>query len=660
MNCGFGKLRQLATLVVLGVLVVLAQPPETAPTLTLPDDGDVIVYLKQSIGWHGQVLPLDRLAADPSDVMFLSDGQQISTEILQLSFDFARADAEIADRQKSPSSDSGQSSTSSRLTQAVSEAEQELKERQEELQPLKQQLTTAAGRKRTQLQAQVDAVQSEIDLEQTRSQTLRELLRVGDTGAKVAGGTLLSQVNALQRSVPELPPPPEASGAGASTGSSNAQKSSAPPQTFAPPPTIAVSNAQPSGGVISLIEQSIALNRKLHTIDQAALATDALAHAGQKFRTPLVQSLNTLEQQGDQALQQVESNPSATPQDTKRQLDALTAQYKEASNIVLPLGKQAILLGSYKATLGRWHDAVKSDYDAVLRLLLVRLAILAFVIILVITVSEFWRKAIFRYVHDVRRRYQFLLLRRILITVAIAIAVAFALASEIGSLATFVGLITAGIAVALQNVILAVAGYFFLIGKYGVRVGDRVQISGVTGDVLDIGLIRLHMIEVSDAAAGRQPTGRVVVFSNAIVFQPGASFFKQIPGTNFTWHQVTLILAPESDYRQVEKRLLGAVEEVYGDYRESMERQHRRMQESLSVVVGIPRPQSRLRLTQSGLEVVIRYPTELSNAAEIDDRVTRELLDAINKPPRLKLVGSGTPNIQAVPQPEAQTEQRAS
>src|SRR5205085_9192116 len=106
-------------------------------------------------------------------------------------------------------------------------------------------------------------------------------------------------------------------------------------------------------------------------------------------------------------------------------------------------------------------------------------------------VSYLWRKATFRNVHDVRRLYQFLLLRRFVVWFLIVMILAVAFASELGSLATFAGLLTAGIAVALQNVIRSVAGYFFLIGKYGVRVGDRVQIAGVTGEVVDIGLVRL-------------------------------------------------------------------------------------------------------------------------------------------------------------------------
>jgi small-conductance mechanosensitive channel len=274
--------------------------------------------------------------------------------------------------------------------------------------------------------------------------------------------------------------------------------------------------------------------------------------------------------------------------------------------------------------------------------LIVLVVILGFVFIL----SSIWRKATFRYIQDVRRRYQFLLLRRIVVWALIAVIIAVAFASELGTLATFAGLLTAGVAVALQNVILSVAGYFFLIGKYGVRVGDRVQISGVTGEVVEIGLVRLHLMEIG---AGATPTGRMVVFSNSVVFQPTAGLFKQIPGTRFDWHEITVTVASDSDYHQVEQRLTNAVNVVFDKYRDRMERQRRSMEQSLSpLAVSSLHPETRLRFTQGGLEVVIRYPVELDHANEIDDHIARELLDAINRPPKLKLVGSGAPSIQAV------------
>src|SRR5437868_8075817 len=150
----------------------------------------------------------------------------------------------------------------------------------------------------------------------------------------------------------------------------------------------------------------------------------------------------------------------------------------------------------------------------------------------VVVGGEIWRRTTFRYIHDVRRRYQFLLLRRVVMWVAIILIIVLAFATQLGSAVTFAGLITAGVAVALQNVIVSVVAYFFLIGKYGIRVGDRVQIGDVTGEVVDIGLVRMHIMELG-GAGDMQPTGRVVAFSNSIVFQPTAGVFKQIPGTSF-------------------------------------------------------------------------------------------------------------------------------
>jgi hypothetical protein len=72
-----------------------------------------------------------------------------------------------------------------------------------------------------------------------------------------------------------------------------------------------------------------------------------------------------------------------------------------------------------------------------------------------------------------------------------------------------------------------------------------------------------------------------------------------------------------------------------------MEIQHLSMQRSLrSIPSGALAPESRVRLSSTGLEVVIRYPVELGNAAAIDDRVTREVLDAVGREPKLQLLGA--------------------
>jgi len=89
-------------------------------------------------------------------------------------------------------------------------------------------------------------------------------------------------------------------------------------------------------------------------------------------------------------------------------------------------------------------------------------------------------------------------------------------------------LLAAGIAVALQSVILSAIGYFVLVGRRGIRIGDSVRISGITGDVSDIGWFQFQLKEIDMET--QQPTGNTVTFSNSFVLASpatGLSKFKQ-------------------------------------------------------------------------------------------------------------------------------------
>ena len=614
-----------------------AQNQSTAP----PTANDVIGFLNQTIAWYRHFPVEEQLATEPRDVLFVDQDRRLADQILQLSFDFAKAEAQgMAPAAASSSTNQANNSDLARyqsLLNMADKADQQVKQSQLELDSLRQKLASATGKRAVTLRSSIAEVQSELQLAQDRRDTLRSMVEfVG--GASTGGGptTLLAQVQELEHTIPAMAAK-TATGQNISTAST---------------PAAAASRKEPTG-ILGLITELINLSHKDSMIDDTMQLTDRLSQSAKDLRAPLVAGLKQAAQQGDQIGNQPDSSDPAVLAQQKAQLDALGAQFKRYSGAVLPLSKQRVLLDLYKRSLTNWKDAVKSEYTADLRALGLRLAVLAVVLLFVVGFAELWRRAIYRYVHEVKRRYQYLLLRRIVLWFLIAVIVAFAFATELGSLATFAGLLTAGVAVALQNVILSVAGYFFLIGKYGLRAGDRVQIAGVTGEVVDIGLVRLHLMELGSGGSDAQPTGRVVAFSNSVVFQPTGGVFKQIPGTNYVWHEMRLTLAPESNYRAVEERLCNAVESVYSQYRERIEAQRKHIERTIGPAAASSLgPQSRLRLTQAGLEVVIRYPLELEKASEFDDRITRKVLDAIEEEPKLKLVGSGTPNIQQVAERE--------
>jgi small-conductance mechanosensitive channel len=633
----------------LAALLVVVQGPVSAQNVSGPANAaasgaeDIVPFLNQTIVWSRQVTAEQRLVSEPSDALFLNDSRQTSEQVVRLAFDFARARAQALTTQAGAGGGvQTAASQYQRLADSASQADQKVKSLQQEIDGYRQQLLTATGRKRVTLQALISETEGELQLYQTRRDTLRNMLQfaTGATSSGLGSGSLLSQVEELARAVP----------AANSSKEKEAETGAAIANATTPAAMAARDRKEAPTGILSLATDLFTLRRKLRTLDENLRQTDLLAQSSKSLRAPLSARIRELTQQGDQLASQPDSQDPAVLAQQRKELDALTAQFKQVSASLLPLGKQSILLDVYKRTATNWRNAVEGQYEAEWKGLLLRLVGLALILGVLLGVSELWRRATFRYITDVRRRYQFLLIRRIVLWSLIAIIVATAFANELGAITTFAGLLTAGIAVALQNVILSIAGYFFLIGRYGVRVGDRVNIAGVSGDVVDIGLVRLQLMEMTPGPAPR-PTGRVVAFSNAVVFQAGSGMFKQIPGTSFVWHEITLSLDPKSNYRQVERSIMEAVNKVFAQYGDKMEAQRQNVERSLNSTLNSFRPESRLQLTQTSLEVVIRYPVEMGDAGEADDRMTRAILDAIESDPKLRAQVSEGPSIKMEEQP---------
>jgi small-conductance mechanosensitive channel len=625
------------------VIAMSGRAQTDAGNTASPNADEVLSFLNQTIVWSGQLATQQQLVSEPSDAVFLNDSRQISNQAVGLAFDFARARAQALAAQSAAGA-AGQPQAASqyqRLIDSANKADDKVKQAQKDLDALRAQLATATANKHRVLQAAVDESESELELFQARRDALRNMLQfaTGKTAGGVNSGNLVSHVEELARTVPAASASSKDQ-ADANNKSANAAAAASRDRKEEP------------NGLFALTTDLISLRRKVHALEDNLHQTDLLIQTATNLRTPLLAELKELTQKGDQVSGEPDSQDTAALAEQRKELDTVTAQYKQLSATLLPLGKQGILLDVYKRSTKNWHDSVESEYQAELKGLLIRLAGLGVILAVVFGISELWRRATFKYITDVRRRYQFLLIRRIVLWFLIAIIIASAFASELGEVTTFAGLMTAGIAVALQNVILSIAGYFFLIGKYGLRVGDRVQIADVTGDVVDIGLVRMQLMEITRGPAPL-PTGRVVAFSNAVVFQANAGMFKQIPGTSFLWHEITLTLEPNSNYRQVEERVMQAVNKVFVEYRDQMEQQRRNVERSINSTLSTFAPESRLHLTQTNLEVVVRYPVELGNAGEIDDKITREILTAIENDPKLRSQVTGIPSIKAEEQPAA-------
>jgi small-conductance mechanosensitive channel len=387
----------------------------------------------------------------------------------------------------------------------------------------------------------------------------------------------------------------------------------------------------------------------MHQLSQMMEQTAAVKDAANRLRSPLVTTLRATIQQGEQLASQTNSGsaPATQPDQQRKQFDGLTARFKELAGASVPLREEIILLDQSSSNLLEWRQSIVHESNGILRSIVLRVLGIALAMGVILLLSEAWRRITFRYISDVRRRRQFLVLRRIVIGFCMGLVLILGFVSEFSSLATFAGFITAGLAVGLQTILLSVAAYFFLVGRWGIRVGDRISVAGVTGDVVDVGLVRLYLMELAGTGIDLYQTGRIVVFSNSVLFQPTTPLFKQLPGADYAWHEVVVPLNPAGKLNLVEPQVLEAVNSVMSGYSTELQRLLGTTERRIDIPLRVPEAHGQLQYGDSGLEYVVRYPVGLHQVSEVDEKVTRKLLEVLQQQPELQSSISGYPKIRA-------------
>ena len=506
------KLRIFCYLTVMAMITVGLSAQISPAVSDLPSNQQVITFLTESIDWYRRC-PIERqIATESVDLVFLEDNQPGAAQILQLSFDFARADAQFsaspqADGQKGSAAIATGSPDLAQFLQLEDKTESQRRQASEDIEVIKNKLKTARGADLRELQAALEATQTRLDVLQAGLVTLRQSIEFVQAFTSRETGDLASSIEDLARTVPAVTSPTIVT---------------SQPQTSA-----AVLPAKPSdSGILTLSTEVSALGRKLRILDDEIRRTDNLRQSSDELRNPLLAAVNKgLPALAENALQ---ASDLTELQQQKARLDELATLLKTLSPAIVVLDKQRLLLAAYTSHLKSWRAAVIAEDKKTWKNLISRLLGAAVVIGALVIIGAIVRGVTRRHMRDTDRRHVVLVIQRVVLWSSIVAVAAFAFASDLTSLATFFGLLAAGVAVALQSVILSAVGYFVLVGRRGIRIGDRVQISGVTGDVTDIGWLQFQLKEIDIRT--QQPTGNVVTFSNSFVMASpatGLSKFKR-------------------------------------------------------------------------------------------------------------------------------------
>ena len=610
-------------------------------TLDSTTDDLILAHLNAAIHFHRSATSFQQKAGEPSDALYRDQEEALAAQITQFAFDSAKAEAPLLNAEQAqaannnPASSSTASAQQQHLQAMQTMTAAKIAQLQSAMATTERQMATASGARLQNLAAQHDSLRGQLDLEQAMQQVLERFSAMNKADAS-GTSKLSTEIAHLELSAPVATP--AADSVPSKSGKSPAFSGQS------------IHNAE-QAGVLGQAETLFAQLNSLHQMNLWVAENDRLRAHAVALHDPLVSLLRRTLQAGNVLTQSSAAAPTppaagnkgpatntapTQPAPTLADYERLTAQFRQLSSASMPLAQELLLLDQSHANLLQWRDAIDSEYDRLFRALLLRVLEMALGIGLILLLSEIWRRTSIRYVRDMRRRRQLLILRRFVTSFCMGVVLILGFVSQFSSLATFAGFITAGIAVGLQTVLLSVAAYFFIVGRYGVRVGDRISVAGVTGDVMDISLVRLYVMELACTGIDLYPTGRVAVFSNAVLFQATTPLYKQIPGTEYGWREVAAKLKEEADYKGTAEKITALVTEQYKQYESEIARQHGSLELHWEIEAERPKIESRLQFVEGGLEFKVRYPVLLRRAAESDEAVTRALVDLTQRDEAVK------------------------
>jgi small-conductance mechanosensitive channel len=230
------------------------------------------------------------------------------------------------------------------------------------------------------------------------------------------------------------------------------------------------------------------------------------------------------------------------------------------------------------------------------------------------------------------------------ITILLFLALLFE--DHLGRLSFAIGVIGAGVAVALQDVLASLAGAFAIGFSKLYMVGDRVQIGDTRGDVIDIGLLRTTLMETGNWVSKDMYNGRLVRIPNSAVLK--GPIFNYSQGFPFIWDEIKVVLTTSSDCQFAKATLTRVAKEVIGDYLEEAQISWKAVSDYYETVNPSLEPQITLTVNGGNLEFGVSYIVDYTKRTNAQDQLfTKIVQEVANSDGRLQWASA--PSAVAVP-----------
>ena len=294
-------------------------------------------------------------------------------------------------------------------------------------------------------------------------------------------------------------------------------------------------------------------------------------------------------------------------------------QISAQQNILSILNDRLEAQQQLAALYGRWGQQAELQQKIVIHLILQSLAFIAAICIVVILAGWGLQLALEKIVHDPRQKQTLktvLNLGTQLVGLFLILLIIFGVPRQ---MPTILGLVTAGLTVVFQDFILAFCGWFVLMGPNGVRVRDWVEIDGVGGEVVQLGLFRTWLLETGNWTAHGHPTGRRVSFLNGYAIR--GKYFNFSTVGQWMWDEIKVSIPPGTSIHPLLKSIYESTVKITEADGKIAEAEWKRVTHEEGSPQFSAMPSVNLRPAGAGVDIVIRYITRAGVRVETRNRL---------------------------------------
>ena len=197
---------------------------------------------------------------------------------------------------------------------------------------------------------------------------------------------------------------------------------------------------------------------------------------------------------------------------------------------------------------------------------------------------------------------------------------------RLGDLSVALGILAAGLAFALQEIIGSFAGWLTIVSGRPFSVGDRIETGNIRGDVVDVGILRTTLMEIGNWLQGDHNTGRIVTVSNSFIFKE--PLFNYSLHLDFIWDEIMIPITYDSDWKKAMTIMLKTVQEnpQYQALLPQAEKQRRQARRKLAVKITILEPRVFVKVTDNWIELGMVYPVHNDLRRRFRSEVSQQIL----------------------------------